>query len=158
MKKEGWCELYQSIGLMFHYISASFLLFLKDPGPLKNKKRFLAAQLNNSVCSQIESRYFRCKKHYSWWDSVQILSIPGSSHPLSSSILGGLFQNRNYEKKPYRGQQIAGGSLPKSSLQRWELFTIEDDSGWVPPPQWVDFTESSPVSEQQRVGTSKVFL
>jgi hypothetical protein len=27
MKKEGWCEWYQWIGLIFHYISANFLLF-----------------------------------------------------------------------------------------------------------------------------------
>ena len=38
MKKEGGCEWYQSIGLYFLYISANFLLFLKDPGPLNNKK------------------------------------------------------------------------------------------------------------------------
>ncbi len=137
MKKEGGCEWYQSMGLIFLYISANFLLFFKGPRP----------QLNNSVCSQIESRHFRCKKHYSGWDSVQIISIPGSSHPLSSSIPGGLLQNRNYEKKPCRGRQIAGGSLPKSSLQRWDLVTIEDDTGWVQPLQllekktfWVDFT------------------
>ncbi len=50
-----------------------------------------------SECSEIESRSFRCKKHYSGWDIVQIVAIPGSSHPLSSSIPGGLFQNRNHE-------------------------------------------------------------
>jgi hypothetical protein len=45
MKKEGGgCEWYQSIGLYFLYISANFLLFLKDPGPLNNKKRFSAAK------------------------------------------------------------------------------------------------------------------
>ncbi len=37
---------------------------------------------------------FRCKKHYSGWDIVQI--VAGSSYPLSASIPGGLFQNRNY--------------------------------------------------------------
>jgi hypothetical protein len=31
------------MGLIFLYISANFLLFLKDPGPFKNKKLFSAA-------------------------------------------------------------------------------------------------------------------
>ncbi len=43
-------------------------------------------------------------------------------------------------KKPYRGRQIAGGSLPKSSQLRWDLFTIEDDTGWVPPLQLLKIT------------------
>jgi hypothetical protein len=56
MKKEGGgVEWYQAMGLIFLYIAANFLLFLKNPGPLNNKKRI-------SVCSWIESRYFRCKK------------------------------------------------------------------------------------------------
>ncbi len=38
MKKEGWCELYQSIGLIFHYISSHFLLFFKGPRPFKEQK------------------------------------------------------------------------------------------------------------------------
>ena len=93
-----------------------FYCFLKDPSPLNHKNAF--QRLNNSVCSYIESRSFCCKKHYSGRDIVQIVAIPGSSYPLSSSIPGGLFQNRNYEKKPYRGRQIAGRSLPKSVYNR----------------------------------------
>jgi hypothetical protein len=46
----------------------------------------------------METRSFRCKKHYGGWDIVKIVAIPGSSYPLSSSIPGGLLQNRNYEK------------------------------------------------------------
>jgi hypothetical protein len=38
MKKEGWCEWYQSIGLIFHYISANFLRFFKGPRPFKSQK------------------------------------------------------------------------------------------------------------------------
>ncbi len=42
MTREVGCEWYQSIGLIFLFISADFKKFLKDPGPLKNKKRFWA--------------------------------------------------------------------------------------------------------------------
>jgi hypothetical protein len=38
MKKEGGYEWYQSMDLIFLYISGNFLRFLKDPGPLNNKK------------------------------------------------------------------------------------------------------------------------
>jgi hypothetical protein len=44
MKKEGVCEWYQSIGLIFLDISANLLLFFKDPGPLNNKNRFSVAK------------------------------------------------------------------------------------------------------------------
>ena len=42
MAREGGCEWYQWIGLIFLFISADFKFFLKDPGPLRNKKRILA--------------------------------------------------------------------------------------------------------------------
>ena len=42
MAREGGYEWYQSIGLIFLYISADFKKILKDPGPLKNKKRIWA--------------------------------------------------------------------------------------------------------------------
>jgi hypothetical protein len=38
MKKEGGCEWYQSMGLIFLYISANFFFFFKDPVPLNHKK------------------------------------------------------------------------------------------------------------------------
>ncbi len=38
MKKEGGCEWYQSMGLIFLYISANFLLFFKGPRPFKSLK------------------------------------------------------------------------------------------------------------------------
>ncbi len=44
MKKEGGCEWYQSIGLLTLCISADFEIFLKDPSPVNNKKRFWAAK------------------------------------------------------------------------------------------------------------------
>ena len=43
MKKEGGVR-YQSMGLLFFYIPANFFCFLKDPGPLNNKKRLTAAK------------------------------------------------------------------------------------------------------------------
>jgi hypothetical protein len=49
MKKEGGCEWYQSMGLIFLYISANFVLFLKEPGPLNHKKRISAAQQRNML-------------------------------------------------------------------------------------------------------------
>ncbi len=82
--------------LYFSTFPQIFYCFVKDPSPLNNKNAF--QRLNNLVCSLIESSYIRCKTHYSGWDSVQIVSILLSSQPLSSSILGGLFQNCNYEK------------------------------------------------------------
>jgi hypothetical protein len=39
MAREGGFEWYQSIGLIFLYFSADFKKILKEPGPLKNKKR-----------------------------------------------------------------------------------------------------------------------
>ncbi len=42
MTREGGCEWYQSIGLQILYISADKKKILKDPGPLKNKKRIWA--------------------------------------------------------------------------------------------------------------------
>jgi hypothetical protein len=45
MAREGGCEWYQSIGLIFLNISASFLNFYKkDPGPLKNIKPIWTAK------------------------------------------------------------------------------------------------------------------
>ncbi len=42
MAREGGYEWYQSMGLLIIYISADFKNFLKDPGPLINKKRIWA--------------------------------------------------------------------------------------------------------------------
>ncbi len=38
MKKEGGCECYQSMGHIFLYISANFLLSFKGPWPFKSQK------------------------------------------------------------------------------------------------------------------------
>jgi hypothetical protein len=38
MKKEGGCEWYQLMGLIFLYISANFLLFFKGSRPFKIEK------------------------------------------------------------------------------------------------------------------------
>ncbi len=42
MAREGGYEWYQSIGIIFLYISADLKKILKDPRPLKNKKRIWA--------------------------------------------------------------------------------------------------------------------
>jgi hypothetical protein len=42
MAWEGGCEWYQWIGLILLYIFADFKFFLKDPGPLRNKKTYLS--------------------------------------------------------------------------------------------------------------------
>ncbi len=80
------------LALYFSTFPQIFYFFLKDPGPLNNKKRFSAAK-QLSICSLIESRCFH------WGVSDQFVSIPGGCLPLSSSIPGGLGQNRNYEEK-----------------------------------------------------------
>jgi hypothetical protein len=41
MKKEGGCEWYQSIGLIFLNISANFLLLFKGHLPFKLQKTYL---------------------------------------------------------------------------------------------------------------------
>jgi hypothetical protein len=50
MKKEGGCEWYQSMGHIFLYISANFLLFFKGPWPFKSQKNAFQRH-NNSVSS-----------------------------------------------------------------------------------------------------------
>ncbi len=71
MAREGGCEWYQSIGLIFLNISANFLIFLKDPGPLKNKKPLWAVKqlLKERHCIKeragliIEWRCAPCSNH-----------------------------------------------------------------------------------------------
>jgi hypothetical protein len=46
MARKGRFEWYQWIGLIFLYISADFKIFLKDPGPLRNKN--VVERINNS--------------------------------------------------------------------------------------------------------------
>jgi hypothetical protein len=41
MAREGGCEWYQSIGLIFLNISASFLNFFKGPRPFKKYKTIM---------------------------------------------------------------------------------------------------------------------
>jgi hypothetical protein len=57
MAREGVCEWYQSIGLIFLNISASFLNFFKGPWPFKNQKTIMSgkttpqgASLNQGAC------------------------------------------------------------------------------------------------------------
>ena len=44
MAWEGGCEWYQSIGLIFLNISASFLTFFKGPRPFKNQKTIMSGK------------------------------------------------------------------------------------------------------------------
>jgi hypothetical protein len=90
MKKEGGCEWYQSMGHIFLYISANFLLFFKGHWPFKSEKTLISG-LTTQYAPRLNRGLSAAKKHYS-------VAIPGSSYPLLSSIPGGLFQNRNYEK------------------------------------------------------------
>ncbi len=54
------------MGLYLLYISANFLLFLKDPGPLNNKKRFSAAKQLSMLPDWIKVLALQ-KKHDSGW-------------------------------------------------------------------------------------------
>jgi hypothetical protein len=42
MAREGGCEWYQSIGLIFLNISADLKNFFKGPGPFKKQKTYLS--------------------------------------------------------------------------------------------------------------------
>ncbi len=44
MARKGGCDWYQSVGLKIVDISADWKNFIKDPGPLNNKKRIGAAK------------------------------------------------------------------------------------------------------------------
>ncbi len=57
MAREGGCEWYQSIGLIFLNISANFLNFFKGPRPFKKQKTIMSgkttpqgASLNQGAC------------------------------------------------------------------------------------------------------------
>ncbi len=45
MAREWECEWYQSIGLIFLYISADFKIFFKGTRPFKKRKTYLSEQL-----------------------------------------------------------------------------------------------------------------
>jgi hypothetical protein len=65
--REGGREWYQSIGLIFVYISANFLLFFKEPDPLNSQK-----------CSWVAKQL--CMYH-DWikWPTLQKNTIAGGS-------------------------------------------------------------------------------
>ncbi len=57
MAREGVCEWYQSIGLIFLNISANFLIFFKGPRPFKKQKTIMSRKttskgvsLNQGAC------------------------------------------------------------------------------------------------------------
>ncbi len=58
MKKEGGCEWYQSMGLIFLYISG-----LKDPGPLNHKKRIFFSGLTTQYAPRLNRGTSAAKKH-----------------------------------------------------------------------------------------------
>jgi hypothetical protein len=73
MKKEGGCEWYQSMGLLFLYISANFLLFFKGPRPFKSQKTYFSG-LKTQYAHRLNQGPSAAKKHYSGWDIVQIVA------------------------------------------------------------------------------------
>jgi hypothetical protein len=66
MKKEGGCEWYQSMGHIFLYISANFLLFFKGPWPFKSQKTHFSG-LTTQYAPRLNLGPFAAKKHHSGW-------------------------------------------------------------------------------------------
>jgi hypothetical protein len=64
MKKEGGCEWYQSMGLIFLYISANFLLFFKGPRPFKSQKTNFSG-LTTQYAPRLNQGPSAAKKHNS---------------------------------------------------------------------------------------------
>ena len=62
MKKEGWCEWYQSMGLIFLYISANCLLFFKGPQPFKSQKMNFSG-LTTQYAPRLNRGTSAAKKH-----------------------------------------------------------------------------------------------
>jgi hypothetical protein len=51
MAREGGCEWYQSIGLIFLNISANFLNLLKGPRPFKKQKTIMSGKTTSQGAS-----------------------------------------------------------------------------------------------------------
>jgi hypothetical protein len=66
MKKEGGCEWYQSMGHVFLYISANFLLFFKGPWPFKSQKTHFSG-LTTQHAPRLNLGPSAAKKHDSGW-------------------------------------------------------------------------------------------
>jgi hypothetical protein len=66
MKKEGGCEWYQSMGHIFLYISAIFLLFFKGPWLFKSQKTHFSG-LTTQFASRLNQGPSAAKKHDSGW-------------------------------------------------------------------------------------------
>jgi hypothetical protein len=66
MKKEGGCEWYQSMGHIFLYISANFLLFFKGPWPFKSQKTHFSG-LTTQCAPRLNLGPSAAKKHDSGW-------------------------------------------------------------------------------------------
>ena len=71
MKKEGGCEWYQSMGHIFLYISAIFLLFFKGPRPFKQQKTLFSG-LTTQNAPRLNQGTYAAKKHDSGWDIAWI--------------------------------------------------------------------------------------
>ena len=77
MKKEGGCEWYQSMGLIFLYISANFLLFFKGPRPFKSHKTNISC-LTTQYAPRLNRGTSAAKKHDSGQDIAWIFLDSGS--------------------------------------------------------------------------------
>jgi hypothetical protein len=89
MKKEGGCEWYQSMGLIFLYISANFLLFFKGPRPFKSQKTNFSG-LTTQYAPRLNRGTSAAKKHDSGWDIAWI------SHSVFLSIFVDFLQQNKH--------------------------------------------------------------
>jgi len=78
MKKEGECEWYQSMGHIFLYISANFLLSFKGPRPFK-KQKTLFSGLTTQNAPRLNQGTSAAKKHDSGWVLAWIFLDSGSN-------------------------------------------------------------------------------
>jgi hypothetical protein len=78
MKKEGGCEWYQSMGHIFLYIPANFLLFFKGPRPFKSQKTLFSG-LTTQNAPRLSQGTSAAKKHDSGWVLAWIFLDSGSN-------------------------------------------------------------------------------
>jgi hypothetical protein len=78
MKKEGECEWYQSMGHIFLYISAIFLLFFKGPRPFKYQKTLFSG-LTTQNSPTLNQGTSAAEKHDSGWVLAWIFLDSGSN-------------------------------------------------------------------------------
>ncbi len=76
MTRDGGCQWYQSIGLIFLYISANEKN-LKDPGSSNNKKRFSADK--QLYATWLNQNTYAAKKHDIGWFYGWIFLDTGSN-------------------------------------------------------------------------------